>query len=214
VECREFIFAERIGDWRQVSPVTTDREQPAVRSIPDTALVKQCLEGKEEAWSQLIDKYKALIYSIPVKYGLPPQEAADIFQGTCMELLTRLADLREPRALPKWLIQVAYHQCYHWKRQQQRLVSRDGEAELPEPEIPPMAEELLRQTEEEQILREAMTSLAPRCRKLVEMLFFESPARPYSEVANELKLAVGSIGLTRQKCIETLRKRLDELGFS
>ena len=89
-----------------------------------------------------------------------------------------------------------------------------GEVGLPEPEIPPMAEELLRQTEEEQILREAMTGLAPRCRKLVEMLFFESPARPYSEVANELKLAVGSIGLTRQKCIETLRKRLDELGFS
>ena len=84
MECREFIFAERIGDWRQVSSVTTDDEQPAVRSISDAALVKQCLEGKEEAWAQLIDKYKALIYSIPVKYGLPPQEAADVFQGPCM----------------------------------------------------------------------------------------------------------------------------------
>lgn len=131
-----------------------------------------------------------------------------------MELLTHLRDLREPRALPKWLIQVAHHKCYHWKRQQQRLVSRDAEGELPEPEIPPVAEELVRQTEEEQMLREAMASLAPRCRKLIEMLFFESPSRPYHEVANELNLAVGSIGLTRQKCIESLRKRLDELGFS
>src|SRR6266704_5118629 len=197
-----------------MSPASIKAERKPQSAWDDPRLVKECLAGKEEAWSQLIDKYKALIYSIPVKYGLPPQEAADIFQGTCMELLTRLPDLREPRALPKWLSQVAYHQCYHWKRQQQRLVSRDGEANLPEPEIPPMAEELLRQSEEEQILREAMTGLAPRCRKLVEMLFFESPARPYSEVANELKLAVGSIGLTRQKCIETLRKRLDELGFS
>lgn len=214
MERGELVFAESVGEWRQVSPVTTDNEQSAVRLTSDAELVKQCLAGKEEAWSQLIDKYKALIYSVPVKYGLPSQEAADVFQGTCTELLTRLPDLREPRALPKWLIQVAYHQCYHWKRQQQRLVSRDGEAGLPEPEIPAMAEELVRQTEEEQILREAMASLAPRCRKLVEMLFFETPARPYSEVANELKLAVGSIGLTRQKCIETLRKRLDELGFS
>jgi RNA polymerase sigma factor (sigma-70 family) len=197
-----------------MSPVTTDDERSSVRTISDATLVKRCLSGQEEAWSQLIDKYKALIYSIPVKYGLPQQEAADVFQGTCMELLTHLGDLREPRALPKWLIQVAYHKCYHWKRQQQRLVSRDGEAELPEPEIPPVAEELVRQTQEEQMLREAMASLAPRCRKLVEMLFFESPSRPYSEVANELNLAVGSIGLTRQKCIESLRKRLDELGFS
>ena len=183
-------------------------------AMQDDRLVRECLSGSEEAWSLLIEKYKALIYSIPVKCGLPAHEAADVFQVTCMELLVRLPELREPQALPKWLIQVAYHQCYHWKRQQKRLVSRDGEANLPEPEIPPMAEELLRQSEEEQILREAMTGLAPRCRKLVEMLFFESPARPYSEVANELKLAVGSIGLTRQKCIETLRKRLDELGFS
>jgi RNA polymerase sigma factor (sigma-70 family) len=197
-----------------MSPVTTDDEKSSVRTISDATLVKRCLSGQEEAWSQLIDKYKALIYSIPVKYRLPQQEAADVFQGTCMELLTHLRDLREPRALPKWLIQVAHHKCYHWKRQQQRLVSRDGEAELPEPEIPPVAEELVRQTQEEQMLREAMASLAPRCRKLVEMLFFESPSRPYSEVANELNLAVGSIGLTRQKCIESLRKRLDELGFS
>lgn len=197
-----------------MSPVIADSEKSGVRTVSDAALVKRCLSGQEEAWSQLINKYKALIYSIPIKYGLPKQDAADVFQGTCMELLTRLSDLKEPRALPKWLIQVAYHKCYHLKRQQQRLVSRDGEAELPEPEIPPVAEELVRQTEEEQMLREAMAGLAPRCRKLVQMLFFESPSRPYSEVASELNLAVGSIGLTRQKCIESLRKRLDELGFS
>jgi len=197
-----------------MSPAATDTERPSVRTISDATLVKRCLSGEEEAWSQLIDKYKALIYSVPVKYGLPQQEAADIFQGTCMELLTHLPNLREPRALPKWLIQVAHHKCYHWKRQQLRLVSRDGEAELPEPEVPAVAEDLVKQTEEEQMLREAMAGLAPRCRRLVEMLFFESPSRPYIEVANELNLAVGSIGLTRQKCIESLRKHLDELGYS
>ena len=30
----------------------------------------QCLEGDKEAWSTLLDRYKRLIYSIPVKYGL------------------------------------------------------------------------------------------------------------------------------------------------
>jgi hypothetical protein len=47
----------------------------------------------------------------------------------------------------------------------------------------------------------------------VELLFFESPARPYSEVASELGLAVGSIGFTRQKCMDRLRKHLGDLGF-
>ncbi len=179
----------------------------------DPRLVKECLAGNEDAWSLLIDKYKALIYSIPVKYGLPPHEAADVFQSTCMELLTRLPSLREPRAIPKWLMQVAHHECYRVKRQQQRLVSREAEPDGPEPETPAIAEKLVQQTQEEQMLREAMGTLTLQCRKLVELLFFETPPRPYTEVAAELGLALGSIGFTRQKCMERLRRYLDELGF-
>jgi RNA polymerase sigma factor (sigma-70 family) len=193
---------------------TTKASAKSAPKWNDTLLVKECLSGNEAAWSQLIDKYKALIYSIPIKYNLPPQEAADVFQATCVELLVRLPELREPRALPKWLMQVAHHECYRVKRLSQRVVSRDSEEDTPEPETPPIAENLVQQTQEEQILREAMATLTPQCRRLVELLFFESPSRPYAEVAAELGLALGSIGFTRQKCIERLRRQLEELGFS
>lgn len=196
-----------------MTPVITKVATKEPRVSTDERLVKECLAGSEEAWALLIEKYKALIYSIPVKYRLPAHEAAEVFQATCVELLNRLPDLREPRALPKWLMQVAHHQCYRWKQQQQRLVSRDADPDLPVPETPAIAEALVQQTEEEQMLREAMASLSPQCHRLVELLFFETPARPYSEVAAELGLAVGSIGFTRQKCMDRLRKRLGELGF-
>jgi DNA-directed RNA polymerase specialized sigma24 family protein len=93
------------------------------------------------------------------------------------------------------------------------MVSRDAEPDLPEPATPPIAESLMQQTQEEQMLREAMGALSPQCRRLVELLFFETPARPYAVVAKELGLAVGSIGFTRQKCIDRMRRQLDELGF-
>ncbi len=196
-----------------MSPVITraGKESPGVWS--DGRLVKECLSGNEEAWSLLIEKYKALIYSIPVKYGLPADDAADIFQATCMELLAQLPELREPRALPKWLMQVAHHQCCRCKQQQRRTVSRDGDSDLPEPETPAIAESLVQQTQDEQMLREAMAELTPQCQRLVKLLFFETPARPYAEVAMELGLSVGSIGFTRQKCIQKLRRHLDQLGF-
>jgi RNA polymerase sigma factor (sigma-70 family) len=196
-----------------MSPVTTKAARKPGATSNDTHLVKECLSGNEAAWSQLIDKYKALIYSIPVKYGLSQHEAADVFQATCMELLLRLPELREPRALPKWLMQVAHHECYRLKRLNQRVVSRDAEPNLPEPETPAIAESLVQQTQEEQMLREAVAALTPQCRRLVELLFFETPARPYTEVASELGLAVGSIGFTRQKCIERLRRQLEQSGF-
>jgi RNA polymerase sigma factor (sigma-70 family) len=196
-----------------MSPVLTQLRKKPPAEWTDTRLVKACLAGNEDAWSTLIDKYKALIFSIPIKYQMPPQEAADIFQSVCMELLASLPNLREPKALPAWLIQVTHHQCYRWKRHQQRVVSSDSETGMVEPEIPPVAESLIRQTQEEQILREAISNLAPQCQKLVAALFFESPARPYAEIAAELGLAVGSIGFTRQKCIQRLRKSLQKIGF-
>ena len=64
----------------------------------DARLVRECLNGNDEAWSALIDKYKNLIYSIPVKYGFSSDEASDIFQGVCLELLADLPKLCKPAA--------------------------------------------------------------------------------------------------------------------
>ncbi|MGA8144996.1 MAG: sigma-70 family RNA polymerase sigma factor [Candidatus Acidiferrales bacterium] len=179
----------------------------------DTRLVRECLVGDEEAWSALIDKYKKLIYSIPVKYGFSADDANDIFQGVCLELLAELPKLRKPKALPKWLMQVAAHKCFHRKREQQRTQIPDDVEEAPEQAAPSETESILREADEEQKLHQALSALAPRCRQLVQMLFFEEPPRPYKDVAASLGIATGSIGFIRQRCLERLRKHLDEAGF-
>lgn len=183
------------------------------RAWPDTRLVRECIGGSEEAWAALIEKYKNLIYSIPIKYHFSTDEATDIFQAVCLELLAELPKLRKAEALPKWIMQVTAHKCFHHKRQGQRTDSRDPEDEMMQQGTAPVAEKILRQAEEEQTLRQAVSELPPRCRELVRMLFFEEPAREYREVARTLGIAVGSIGFTRQRCLERLRKRLTELGF-
>lgn len=180
---------------------------------PDARLVRECLAGNEEAWSALIDKYKNLIFSIPIKYGFSQDEATDIFQAVCLELLSELPKLREAQALPKWIMQITAHKCFHRKQQQQRVEVSDPNDEVLARSTPARAVEILRQAEEEQSLREAMAELPERCRQLVRMLFFDEPARPYQEIAAELGIAVGSIGFIRQRCLEKLRKRLLETGF-
>ena len=44
----------------------------------DERLVEECIRGNQDAWSVLIEKYKKLIYSIPVKWQLPREDANDI----------------------------------------------------------------------------------------------------------------------------------------
>jgi RNA polymerase sigma factor (sigma-70 family) len=181
---------------------------------PDPRLVRGCLHGDEEAWAALIDKYKNLIFSIPIKYGFSADDATDIFQAVCLELLSELPKLRKPKALPKWIMQITAHKCFHWKRQQRRVEPSEPEHEQLEQSEPPRAEAILREAEEEQGLRQIISELPPRCRELVRMLFFEEPPRPYQEIAASLGIAPGSIGFIRQRCLERLRKRLSDVGFS
>jgi RNA polymerase sigma factor (sigma-70 family) len=178
----------------------------------NTRLVKECLEGNEKAWSALIDKYKNLIFSIPIKYGFSRDDASDVFQAVCLEMLSELPKLRKPEALPKWIMQVTAHKCFHRRREQRRLVS-DTENEPLEQAVPADADAILEEAEEEQEVRRVLSELPPRCRKLIQMLFFEEPALPYADVATALGIATGSIGFIRQRCLERLRKLLLEAGI-
>jgi len=193
-----------------VSPASAARQL----TWPDERLVRECCKGNQEAWSALIEKYKNLIFSIPIKFGLSRDDAADVFQTVCVELLAGLPNLREPKALPKWLMQTSYHQCLRWKRNRLNLLDdaqgiEETRAGSPE-ELP---EEMFNQIQREQSVREAMAALPPRCNQMVAMLFFEDPPRPYEEIAKQLQLATGSIGFIRGRCLKKLRQLLEEKGF-
>ena len=198
-------------------PMPLRRKAPAndrFKEWPDRRLVRECLAGNQEAWSVLVDKYKNLIYSIPVKYHFSQDDASDVFQAVCLELLAELPKLRNPEALPKWIIQVTAHKCLHGKKYAQRTETVDTNDPAFEQSTPARAESVLHEAEEEQKIRQVMDELPERCQRLVRMLFFEEPARPYQEVARELGIAPGSIGFIRQRCLDRLRKKLVEAGFS
>jgi RNA polymerase sigma factor (sigma-70 family) len=177
-------------------------------------LVEECLQGNEQAWHALVDRHKSLIYSIPLRYGAPPQDAADIFQTVCLDLFNELPRLRNADALQGWLIRVTTHKCYHWKRRQTSQPSGWDEDSMDAlPEDGPIPPEWLAGLEREQMIREAIASLPPRCKEMIELLFFEHPPLPYDEIAERLSLARGSIGFIRGRCLKRLKRILEEKGF-
>jgi RNA polymerase sigma factor (sigma-70 family) len=129
-------------------------------------------------------------------------------------LLSELPNIRDPKSLGGWLIKVTSHKCFHWGRRERlpgtvAVESEDGNGVAASG--PP--DEFLFQIEREQILREAMMQINPRCRELMQMLFYQNPPLPYDEVAKSLGLARGSIGFIRLRCLKKLRSRLEERGF-
>ena len=63
--------------------------------VEDRALVEACLAGDSAAWEALILRYQRLIYSIPIRSGFSPVDAADIFQAVCLKLFQKLSTLRK-----------------------------------------------------------------------------------------------------------------------
>jgi len=179
----------------------------------NSRLVEECARGNEQAWSVLVDRYKNLLYAIPLRYGAPQQDAADIFQAVCLDLFHELPRIRDAEALQGWLIRVTTHKCYHWRRglgpPREDLPDADSEV----PSGAELAPDVLMELEREQLVRDAIAQLPARCREMIELLFFQQPPPPYSEVAQKLQLATGSIGFIRGRCLKRLKQILEEKGF-
>ncbi|HEY3119376.1 MAG TPA: sigma-70 family RNA polymerase sigma factor [Vicinamibacteria bacterium] len=171
--------------------------------------MRECLDGSPEAWAALVEKYQNLIFSIPIKQSIPRPGAADIVQSVCRLLLAELPNLHGAGALPAWLIGVTSKECLRWRRQEHPYAAREGaEAESAPPADSPVPEELLAQVRQEQIVRDAVRALPARCRRLIEIAFFEAPAGPYREIARSLGLAAGG-----GPCLARLRRELTKRGF-
>ena len=179
----------------------------------DARLVSECLAGNDLAWNTLIERYKRLIYSIPFKYRASPEDCADIFQLVCLDLYADLSKLRKVESLRSWIISITVHKCLQWKRQQRGNVELDAvEQELVDTTTV-AAPDFMIEVQQEQLVREAIAKLKPRCAEMIRLLFYQQPPLPYNQVAQRLGLAAGSIGFIRGRCLKQLEKILQESGF-
>jgi len=176
----------------------------------DEELAAACLAGHAAGWNALIEKYKGLIYSIPLRYGLSQEDAEDVFQDVCVLLYEHLDALRDAGAVRGWLARVAANESYRKKKGLAR-VSGSETPDVPDPSG--NAPEWLAESERQQMIRERIGQLSPRCRDMVRMLFYEDPPRAYQDVARTLGLAVGSIGFIRGRCLRQLERLLKAAGL-
>ena len=97
-------------------------QQPDAEELTDSHLVQACLNGSEDAWFELVKKYRNLIFSIPVRRGLSQEDASEVFQDVCIVLLRELPNLREPESLAAWLIKITWQRCAQLRVREARFV--------------------------------------------------------------------------------------------
>jgi DNA-directed RNA polymerase specialized sigma24 family protein len=75
------------------------------------ALVRRAAAGDQAAWSEIVDRYAQLVWSICIRFGLSGEDVDDVSQRVWLLLVESIGSLREPATLPGWLARTTENEC-------------------------------------------------------------------------------------------------------
>ena len=165
-------------------------------------LVRAAVDGDAEAWGEIVQRFAGLVVAVCRRYRLGDADVGDVSQTVWLRAVEHLGGLREPGALPSWLVSTTRHECLRSLERAKRVVLTDTP-----PEAHPAQEELdaeLLAAERRSALRAAFAVLPQPARDLLVLLLHDPPLS-YGEISGRLGIPVGSIGPTRARCLDKLR---------
>jgi RNA polymerase sigma factor (sigma-70 family) len=181
---------------------------------PVTALVVAAAAGDQLAWRELVDRYAPLLVSVVRGFRLTPAEVEDVAQTVWLRLVEHLDSLQEPRAIPGWLVTTARRESIRYlSSQRHRRTSEPLNADQPPTAADaPDPDEGLVRSERHQVLLAGLAELPGRQRELL-LLLMQDPQPSYAEIKQRTGIPVGSIGPTRSRALERLRRTPAVRGY-
>ena len=170
-------------------------------------LVRRAADGDKRAWDALVERYAPLIWSICSRHCLDRADAEDVGQNVWLQLVDQLDKIRDPAALPGWLATTTRRECLRVLRaiRGPRTARYALDAEMIPDDQARLADQELIVAEQRAALREAFAHLSPCDQQLIAALIQDPPV-PYAEISARLGIAIGSIGPTRSRCLNRLRR--------
>ena len=192
---------ERVHSAADVNNHSRGRDKCSV-----AGLVNAAIDGEPGATEALIERFSGLVWSIAWGYRLSAADAADVSQVVWLRLVENLGRIRQPESVGAWLAAVTRHECQGLLRRSEREVIMPDDVGLDASCDDADVDIRLLSDERDAALWQAFDCLPPRWRTLIEALM-AAPSASYEEVAAVVGMPVGSIGPTRQRCLERLRSR-------
>ena len=176
-------------------------------------LVQASASGDEAAWNELVLRYSALVLTVARSYGLSPADAQDVSQTVWLRLVEHLASLRQPEALPGWLVTTTRRESIRQAGQARRVLPVDPRTDSaiskcaePDPDADILRAEL------RQALRDGLAELPARDQWLLRLRAADPP-KAYHEISQLLGMPIGSIGPTIKRSLDRLRETSAVRGF-
>jgi RNA polymerase sigma factor (sigma-70 family) len=183
-------------------------EAVSVRSAPVEAqeLLGRVVAGDERAWKELVDRYAGLVWSVARSYRLSSASTDDVVQTVWLRLAEHCGRIREPDRLASWLATTTRNEALRVIRGNTRLTPQSTVAESAEPTTPSVEERVADDVTLKAVLG-AFAQLSAEDQQLLRLLCTVPPL-DYQTIAEMLGRPIGSIGPTRARCLERLKRLL------
>ncbi len=205
-------YAGRIGSHHSAlasdAPDRCCRVSTVSETVDDvdfSALVNAALSGDNHAWDALVQRLSGVVWKTVLGSSLSPEDRKDACAATFFRLYERLGTVREPAKLPGWVAAVARNEVVAIVRSSQR---QRGDSRTVLVDLRPVDEQLI-DDELRVALARAFARLPIDGQRLLGLLM-EEPPLAYDDIAQRLGVPRGSIGPTRGRLLDRLR-RMPEL---
>jgi RNA polymerase sigma factor (sigma-70 family) len=184
---------------------------------PLDGLVAAARSGDSRAWEELHAGFTPVLRAVARRHRLDAVDVEDVVQSTWARCHEHLHRLRDPRALPGWLVTTCRNEALRTIRGRSRLVPVPHEAlawpagSASNPSAAPDPLEAVLEAEQLTALRTAVAALPQRQRLLLTALLRGDGEQGYRELAASLGMPLGSIGPTRGRALDRLRRELAPL---
>ncbi|WP_246195735.1 RNA polymerase sigma factor [Halopolyspora algeriensis] len=178
-----------------------------------TTLLARASAGDDRAWRELVDRHGGLVWGTARAYSANRVDAEDVCQATWLLLTENLGRVREPNALPGWLVTTARREALRVikaRRRESPAAMDHLLADMPDGSEGP--ESTVMRTVAAGRLGQAFAELSQRCQQLLRVVAV-APEASYAQVGAALGMARGSIGPKKSRCLTALRNSMTALGM-
>lgn len=165
----------------------------------DLKTIRRCKRGEEEAFAEILTRYRGAIYNLCYRMTRNPEDARDLGQEVFIKVFSLLDRFDENYAFSSWLFRIATNHCIdHLRRNRLRFLSLDGgvgqdgeEYEIQLPSGGPEPDTVLQRKEALARLDEVIGQLPPHYRAIT--LLRHDQQLSYDEIAEVLHLPLGTV---------------------
>lgn len=185
----------------------------------DEALVARARRGDSAAFERLVARYEGRLFNYIRRIVGNAPDAEDLFQETFLRVFRHMGRFRVSASFRPWVYRIATNLCRDLlrRRKRRRTVALDAAAPSGDGSTlldrmvssAPGPRELAGEHELAEQLQEALSKLSIKHRSVFVMARYDG--MPYEEIAQALRIPVGTVKSRMNKAVDTLMRAIEEV---